>query len=253
MSVHEKRDYDALVVVLSKRFDPKERVLSYRSEFKQRKRGNGESIEEFGSDLQRLLRKGFSFTDKESGNELLIDQFVTGLVAQELMAYVHFGHPATLDEAISLAIEFEAFKVVTTAPNLGFEDSKTQVCDVSKEREGIIKFELLQSMIDRLEAITLSLEEKLGDQGSSQQQNVGKFEEKVPADVLCNVNLVDISSCRQEDSDACAMKCIDAGERGKMVDMRRSQNKKRRKNRREKRKKEKEQTVSGLCNGQIFG
>jgi hypothetical protein len=40
---------------------------------------------------------------------LVIDQYISGLGDLELKKYVQFSHPSTLDKAISLAVEFEAF------------------------------------------------------------------------------------------------------------------------------------------------
>ena len=39
-----------------------------------------------------------------------MDQFITGLDRPELKRHVQFGHPRTLNEAISLAMEFESFE-----------------------------------------------------------------------------------------------------------------------------------------------
>jgi len=110
MSVHEKRDYDTLVAVLSKRFDPKERVLSYRCEFKQRRKGKDETVEEYGFALNRLLTRAYREIDSGMREDLLIDQFVAGLGDKEIRKHVQFGHPKTLDEAISLAGEYIAFQ-----------------------------------------------------------------------------------------------------------------------------------------------
>ncbi|XP_062608079.1 uncharacterized protein LOC134269914 [Saccostrea cucullata] len=44
-----------------------------------------------------------------SRENLVIDQYISGLGDIELKKYVQFAHPSTLDKAISLAVEFEAF------------------------------------------------------------------------------------------------------------------------------------------------
>ncbi|XP_061180593.1 uncharacterized protein LOC133189204 [Saccostrea echinata] len=45
-----------------------------------------------------------------SRENLVIDQYISGLGDIELKKYVQFAHPLTLDKAISLAVEFEAFE-----------------------------------------------------------------------------------------------------------------------------------------------
>lgn len=40
---------------------------------------------------------------------LIIEQYISGLGSPELQRHVQFAHPTTLDRAISLAVEFEAF------------------------------------------------------------------------------------------------------------------------------------------------
>ena len=55
----EVDNYDVLRSVLKKRFSPKERVPMYRSEFRNRKKFNGESVSDFGFSLSRLVNRAY--------------------------------------------------------------------------------------------------------------------------------------------------------------------------------------------------
>ncbi|CAG2238862.1 unnamed protein product [Mytilus edulis] len=69
--------------MLSRRFAPKERITAYRVQFNSRIRKKNESLSDYGYALGRL-----NF---------------------ELQKRVQFSHPLTLESAIAIAIEYEAF------------------------------------------------------------------------------------------------------------------------------------------------
>ncbi|XP_070183906.1 uncharacterized protein [Littorina saxatilis] len=106
----EKRDFVALTSALAKRFSPKERVMSYRCEFRNRRRRKQETVEEYGFALCRLATRAYRDMETGARELILIEQFIGGLSEEALRERVQFGHPSTLDEAVSLAGEYVAFK-----------------------------------------------------------------------------------------------------------------------------------------------
>ncbi|CAG2224863.1 Retrovirus-related Pol polyprotein from transposon 297 [Mytilus edulis] len=100
-------DYTSLKDMLSKRFAPKERITAYRCEFNSRIRRKSESIQDYGYALRRLVR--LAYPDLEKTEDLAIDQFIRGLGNFDVQKRVQFSHPTTLESAIALAIEYEAF------------------------------------------------------------------------------------------------------------------------------------------------
>lgn len=87
----------------------RERESAYRCEFRARKRLRGESVSEYGFALNRLANRAFPNIPLANLENLVVDQYISGFGNLELKKYVQFSHPSTLDKAISLAVEFEAF------------------------------------------------------------------------------------------------------------------------------------------------
>ena len=103
-------DYECLLHELSRRFNPVERETTYRIEFRNRVRKASESVMEFGYTLRRLAVRAFPNIPHDCQEQWVLDQFVLGLDRPELKKHVQFGHPRTLNEAISLAMEYESFE-----------------------------------------------------------------------------------------------------------------------------------------------
>lgn len=83
---------------------------AYKSEFRNRKRRDGESLESFGEVIRLAARKAYPNKQADLLEGDLADQFIYGLNDCELGRHVQFSHPATLDQAVSATIEFESFK-----------------------------------------------------------------------------------------------------------------------------------------------
>ena len=75
----EVDDYDVLCSVLKKRFSPKERVLMYRSEFRNRKKFNGKSVSDFGFSLSRLVNRAYGDLPWDARETIVVEQFIYGL------------------------------------------------------------------------------------------------------------------------------------------------------------------------------
>jgi hypothetical protein len=103
-------DYDKLVEELNRRYNPAERAQAWKIEFRNRTRKPNESIMQYAQALKRLVCKAFPNMSNEAQEQWVVDQFNLGLGSTELRRHVQFGHPSDVNEAISLAIEFEAFE-----------------------------------------------------------------------------------------------------------------------------------------------
>ena len=108
----EVDDYDVLCSVLKKRFSPKERVPMYRSEFRNRKKFNGESVSDFGFSLSRLVNRAYGDLPWDARETIVVEQFIHGLDTDlKRCVFFFFRHPSTLNQAISFAEEFVSFNV----------------------------------------------------------------------------------------------------------------------------------------------
>ena len=102
-------NYHSIKQVLINRFNPVEHETAYRCEFKSKRKQKGESIEDFGYSLRKIALKAYPRVNFSGVETHVIDQFIQGLGNAELKKHVQFHHPQTLDQAISLAVEYGSF------------------------------------------------------------------------------------------------------------------------------------------------
>jgi hypothetical protein len=110
LAPEQLHSYGTLKYVLEQRFSPVEREAAYRCEFRARKCQRGESSSDYGYAIRRLGYRAFPCVEHSAREIYVIDQFINGLWDQGLRRHVQFGHPKTLEVAISLAVEYEAFE-----------------------------------------------------------------------------------------------------------------------------------------------
>ena len=105
LSYLQVMDYSALKQSLIQRFNPKEREITYRCEFRTRIRKGNEQCSDYGYALRRLAQRAYPNLPYNALEVIVIDQFIMGLGSLELQKHVQFKHPDTLNEAISMAME----------------------------------------------------------------------------------------------------------------------------------------------------
>ena len=135
-----------LKAVLVRRFCPPEREMAHRCEFRNRKRKSKESVAEFGYALRRLSSLAYPSLQFHVREGMSLDQYIAGLDNQELRRHVQFAHPQSLDKAISLALEFEAFN----ATQLGSSKPTDQIYQIGAVRMGQKQDDVRDSQIDQL-------------------------------------------------------------------------------------------------------
>ena len=100
------REYDDIRRVLLQRFNPPGRKPAYRCQIKNHKRIETESISDFGYALKLLSAKAYPELDRLASETDVIDQFICGYNNTEIRKHVQFRHPKSVDEAITLTIEY---------------------------------------------------------------------------------------------------------------------------------------------------
>ena len=103
-------NYSMLISELNRRYNPAERAQAWKIEFRNRSRLANESIIQYAQALKRLVSKAYPNMTSDAQEQWVLDQFTHGLGSVELRGHVLFGHPRDVNEAISLAIEYEAFQ-----------------------------------------------------------------------------------------------------------------------------------------------
>lgn len=103
-----KKDWAKLKSELAARFDITTRPDLYKSELMGRKKRPNETYLELGNSIRTLARKAYPTLPNNVRDELAKDQFLRGLDRTELALKVRHANPKTLDEAIRMALEWEA-------------------------------------------------------------------------------------------------------------------------------------------------
>ena len=88
LSDREFYNYDALVGLLSARFDPASRVSASRSRFHGRTRRHQEDADTYADSITELCRLGYPQSSPELRQELISEQFVRGQSDPELKKYL---------------------------------------------------------------------------------------------------------------------------------------------------------------------
>ena len=132
LPVENVEDYQSILQVLKRRFDPNEKENQWRVEFRNRKKGKDESVTEFGFALGRIANRAYPEMSHKDREVLVIDQFVEGLPSRDIKRHVKFGHPISLNQALSLATEFESFES-------GFEENKPEEYSVQNIVKEVIE------------------------------------------------------------------------------------------------------------------
>ena len=111
LNPYQLNDFEFIKRMLSQRFNPIERETAHKFEFKNRRKQKDESVSDYGHALRRLASQAYPTLNLASTEALVVDQFVEGIGNRDLKRYVQLlNRPKTLDQAISFAIEYEAFE-----------------------------------------------------------------------------------------------------------------------------------------------
>ena len=62
---------------------------------------------EYGYALKRLAIRAFPRIKHDAREDIIVDQFLQGLVDMDMQRHVSLAHPSSLDQAVSLATEYE--------------------------------------------------------------------------------------------------------------------------------------------------
>ena len=109
LSEAERCDYAVLVKALDNHFGTGNRSDMYRATLKSRMRKADESLPELAQAIRRLARQAFPGVPSDIRDTLAQDHFVDALGDADMRWKVHQSRPKTLDEAMTIAVELEAF------------------------------------------------------------------------------------------------------------------------------------------------
>ena len=128
----ERRDYAKVVGALRKRFDPKLESLK-RIAFRNRTKERNETVTDYGYALSRLANGAFPKHNQSARDDMVIEQFITGLYNDEIKKHVQYGRPKNLEEAIASAIEFESVEGQTRGRKPEERSVRSVIKDMKEE------------------------------------------------------------------------------------------------------------------------
>ena len=110
LTLGQMNKYSEVRAAVERRFDPPGRETAYKRELRDKRLQQSESISQYGYWTRRLVTLAYPEMPRDARDVFAIDHFIHGLSSYDMKKHVHFNHPKTLDEAITLAVEYEAFE-----------------------------------------------------------------------------------------------------------------------------------------------
>lgn len=104
-----RRSYRALTEALGRRFSPANQTQLFRAMLKNRQRQPAESLTELAQDIKRLALKAYPDAPYEMVETLAKEYFVDSLGDTETRWRVYQSRPVNLSDAVTVAVELEAF------------------------------------------------------------------------------------------------------------------------------------------------
>ena len=105
----QRYHYESLVSALSARFEPDYQADMYLAQIRNRTRQKSESLPELGQAIKRLARYALPSAPSSVRQWLALTQFTEALNNESLEYAVKQARPKTVDEAVKVAMETEAF------------------------------------------------------------------------------------------------------------------------------------------------
>jgi hypothetical protein len=104
-----RMSYRHLVFALQSRFEPTNQSELYRAQIKNRIRKKGEALTELAQDVKRLVRLAYPESPSAVREHLARDCFIDSLNDSELEWAVFQGKAYTVEDAVRVGLEYEAF------------------------------------------------------------------------------------------------------------------------------------------------
>ncbi|XP_072030206.1 uncharacterized protein [Amphiura filiformis] len=188
---HSRYHYPALINALDRRFNSENKAELNKTLLKKRTREKGESLPELAQNLRRLTKYAYPNAPRSMQDILAKDQFLDAL-DPDMRWSIFQTRPKTLDEALDVAIECEAFKLaenqrscqyVRSVSNLEVGlDLQSDKLESSEQVDSLMSKDqiVLQSLLEILRVILQKIESVQNKNQSyeNQRRNHGNYENK---------------------------------------------------------------------------
>jgi len=107
-------DYYSLANALELRYGNKYLTQVYQSQLKSRAQGSSETLQEFGAEIERLIRLAYPQAPEDFLNQIAVQNFTDGARGADLQQALRlFGRFRNLTDAVVYSLEFEVAKNIS--------------------------------------------------------------------------------------------------------------------------------------------
>ena len=171
-----------LVELLKVRFSGCKQADKFRMELRVRRRQTGESLSDLHRDIRRLIALAFPDLQQSYRDVIACDYFIDSLDDSEFALKVRERNPASLDDALKVALQLEAWRGVAREKNdesRRFSSGK-QVFSSEKQVRGVKtdakdKTENIQALNSEIDRLKNQVKELSAWRQSVNQQSAGQF------------------------------------------------------------------------------
>lgn len=169
---HQRHDYESLVACLNQRFGPEHQTEMFRAILHNRTRQPRETLPDLAHEIRKLVRLAYPTGERTIIETIALEHFIDALSDPDTKWRIQQTRPRTLDQAVRIAVELEAFQ----AANRQKSHKKTVRSVTADNSNNNGDDQELESMVARMQKLMTeglqALEQKVHDlQGYQQNQN----------------------------------------------------------------------------------
>ena len=141
LAPHQRYDYRSLVAALEARFEPRHQTEMHRAGLRTRLRKRNEPLLALAQDLKKLTWKAFPTANQELCEQMNLNYFIDALNDGEMEWNVYQGKPRSVEQAVSLAMEYESFKAARRGKRMDQLDLRAvTVDDFGRTRDPMLAY-----------------------------------------------------------------------------------------------------------------
>ncbi|KAJ8954556.1 hypothetical protein NQ318_000790, partial [Aromia moschata] len=131
----QQNDYDRIIGALEIRYGHKYLRQVYQSQIKSRQQRSNESLQEYETDIERLIHLAYPQAPKEFLEQIGIQTFIDGLVDTEMQQALRLGRHTTISDARIAALEFKAAKEASRSYKTRVRQVKFDECQRKQDTD----------------------------------------------------------------------------------------------------------------------
>lgn len=189
LTEEESGQFDIVLKALRRRFDPDGREFLRQEEFWKRTRKPKETVDEFAQALIRLAERAYYDLSEVSQEKMLIHRFIAGVGDEEMGKWIHMRKPDTLQGAVDIALDYEAYQLHVTPNTHGWkkpreihavdvqsEPATSDVMGASLGERRMVAGKNQESVVTKLEHMLSDLTSKFSDLSSKMMELTTKVD-----------------------------------------------------------------------------